>query len=233
MDQVFTISDLLIKIIASINDGKTYKAARLVSTGWYNLAGDRIDEFSNHLLTLIDKFPNEAWNIRKLLMNPNVPLRFILNMETTAINEYILWTRIPKWVINLLYSNDEEAPSNETLPEVESLRNDGFSLAKWSKCMKDLIVDIVRHPNMTWEIFRQLTSRYDIYDLLEDELSSSYITLDIIECHPDIQWNWDLIVINPNLTWEFIQKYKDKFYNWRTSSRNRYTAWDTIKYNSD
>src|SRR5271165_1312313 len=79
------IPELLSQILANISDGRTYKAARLVSRSWLLTVGDRVDEFSNHLWTLIEKFPNENWNYNYITSNPNTRIEWVLDFDKLDI----------------------------------------------------------------------------------------------------------------------------------------------------
>lgn len=47
----------------------------------------------------------------------------------------------------------------------------------------------------------------------EDFASNCNITMKTIETHPDYEWNDDGILNNPNLTWDFLKRYKDGKYS--------------------
>src|SRR5271155_5688011 len=87
-----TIDDLLSKILGSISDGGTYKAVRLVCQRWLAAAGDRVDELSNHLWTLIDKYPNLKWSWGSIQSNPNTTWKLIQRLPTLLWN----WVNISK-----------------------------------------------------------------------------------------------------------------------------------------
>src|ERR1700722_10261099 len=75
------IDELLTTLLSHICDGFTYKSARLVCHRWHTLSGDRIDEFSNHLWTLINKFPDKDWDWCEIAGNPNTQPNTILNYK--------------------------------------------------------------------------------------------------------------------------------------------------------
>src|SRR5271154_903685 len=99
MDEPLEIEDLLMKILhyaccgdAVNGDAKTYKCIRLVSLRWSRAVGDRIDEFSNHLWTLIAKLGSKVkWNWRMIAVNPNTRPEMIVNLKTKQL----------KWVVRI------------------------------------------------------------------------------------------------------------------------------------
>src|SRR5271155_2365028 len=106
MDQVFAINDLLAQILAYISDGATYKAARLVSSQWYIAATDRIEEFSDHLWTLINKFPDAEWSWYDVIENPNTPIEFIVDSETLTFKDITKkWGLTPHQIMHQLAEN--------------------------------------------------------------------------------------------------------------------------------
>src|SRR5271154_417931 len=100
MDQVFQITDLVLKILAFIPDGATYKAATLVCQQWHTIcAGElrwMIAAYSNHLRTLLFKFPtNTGWNWDYIAGNPNLPIDIIMN------NSEVSW----RWIDTIINPN--------------------------------------------------------------------------------------------------------------------------------
>ena len=51
-------------------------------------------------------------------------------------------------------------------------------------------------------------------------IPSTNITWEIIQNHPDKNWDWEWISENPNITWEIIQNNPDKKWNWELISEN-------------
>lgn len=43
-----------------------------------------------------------------------------------------------------------------------------------------------------------------------------------IESNPQLNWNWQLVSRNPNLTMEFIESYPNIDWNWSYMSGNRF-----------
>jgi len=53
------------------------------------------------------------------------------------------------------------------------------------------------------------------------------ITMDIIEKHPEKNWNWYGISKNPNITMDMIEKNPEKSWNWEGISQNKFTFENT------
>src|SRR5271154_1494345 len=118
MDQVFQISDLVLKILAFIPDGATYKATTLVCQQWHTIcAGEfrwMIAAYSNHLMTLIKMFPDKNWNWQTVASNPNLPLGEITgydkaqwDYEEVIYNPNMTWECIKNNLSRFGYWYDE------------------------------------------------------------------------------------------------------------------------------
>jgi len=70
--EVFTIVELRAIILGKIDCGSDWKQARLVCRVWCKACGNRVAEFSNHLWTLVQKFPDKPWEWFNLSSNPNI-----------------------------------------------------------------------------------------------------------------------------------------------------------------
>jgi hypothetical protein len=51
--------------------------------------------------------------------------------------------------------------------------------------------------------------------------------------HPEMDWNWDIICLSPNITWELIQAHPDKPWNWSILSSHKNITLDIIKANPE
>jgi len=216
MDQVFVISELLTQILSHINDGTTYKVARLVSSQWYIAATDRIDEFSNHLLTLIDKFPDADWNWERIAGNPNTPIKFIINMEgpnsgrikcppnSDFRRTLIRLIENPNMTFEILkkfspafgkYMHREEvAAAPYITPNI--IESNPDILWNWSA--------MTHNPNLTWEFFKKHSNKINGRRTI---CMNRCITWEIVKDNPDILWDYDVLAANPNITLDMIAKF--------------------------
>jgi len=44
--------------------------------------------------------------------------------------------------------------------------------------------------------------------------------MDIVERHPEKDWDWTGISLNPNITMDFIERYPEKHWDWSGISYN-------------
>ena len=86
MSDIFQIDELLGRILSFISDGSTYKTVRLVARRWKDLSGDRVDSFSNHLWTLILKYPDAVWNWNYICQYTKLTLERIEKIPSEEIN---------------------------------------------------------------------------------------------------------------------------------------------------
>src|SRR5271165_1178856 len=92
MDVVLGVEELLNQILSfAVCNGGNYKNIRLVCITWYKLVGDRVDEFSNHLITLITKYPDKDWHWSNIMLRNDLPLNFILKYKD---NDYLYKIKI-------------------------------------------------------------------------------------------------------------------------------------------
>lgn len=86
------------------------------------------------------------------------------------------------------------------------------------------------NPHLTIDIIK----RHDPKLFSWFHLSKHFnITLEIIELHPELPWNYTGISLNPNLTIEFYRKYKDKEWSFHYISSNEAMTPEIIKNNPD
>lgn len=220
----FDIDELLTTMLSHICDGATYKSARLVCHRWHTLAGDRIDQFSNHLWTLINKFPDENWDWIEIAANPNTQPNFILNYQQNPL----IKQSIEKFInargsilFTASYDDEQLSPYAEGSDLHEMIENSIYSgLARNSNINIEFIKQhkhsqwdwgqLVHNPNFQWEWLKVCdNNNYWPFGLI---CQHPNFTWDIIQTVPDI---WDLISSNPNITIAILQQYwNDPKYTW-------------------
>src|SRR5271154_4592474 len=81
MSEILSYKDIIYNILQWIPDGTTYKIATLVCRLWHQICREElrwmIAKYSNHLWTLIDKYPYNKWNWYEISRNPNITWRII------------------------------------------------------------------------------------------------------------------------------------------------------------
>src|SRR5271155_3872332 len=179
----FNIDELLKKILGFISDGGTYKIARLVCKGWFTAAGDRVDELSNHLWTLIDKYPHVVWRWPDVQSNPNTTWKLIQRISTECWD----WFQISQ-------------NPNITWEFVKN--NPGYP---WS-------ISLIRNPNITINNIKEL-NKWDWENVLSWMSKNPNLTVwDLEEYKKDMSWNWYNLCHNKNIpleySWERIRGHQ-------------------------
>jgi len=82
-------------------------------------------------------------------------------------------------------------------------------------------------------LFRLVKTFPDINWDWEELSENPNITMEDIQENPDFPWNWRYISQNPNLTLDFIYKNPSKDWDWNYVSKNSGITWEDIKNNID
>lgn len=140
--------------------------------------------------------PQIHWFYEVLGKNPNITLDIILKnpqfnwiMSNAATNPNITLQMIKKYNYDWkhYFSQNPNVKMNDVIENMYNL--------KW--CFNDL----ASNKGITWTDFND----YIEYFNLEDFSSNPNVTLDIVLDNPDIEWDYDKISMNSNITWEMIQ----------------------------
>jgi len=206
--------------------------ARLVSHRWYEAAGDRIDEFSNHIWTLFEMSPpSRQWDLMELIQNPAIKTEDILNefkfecftdecrnklYDSLSKNPNITLKDFrdnPKLYCGYLF-NCLDIYANNFCNISEMERELCKSYLKDPKCLGDLIL---KYPNASWHW----------YYISSDPT----ITWKFIKDHPELFWDWDGVSLNDNITWDLVKAHPDIPWSWLTLSQHPNITWDIIASN--
>src|SRR5271168_2563663 len=126
--EALNYKEISLNILQLLRDGTTYKAATRVCRLWHTICREdlrwMIAKYSNHLWTLINKYPDVKWDWCDISSNPNTTWEIILENPDKPWNWY--------WMSNHLNINLEIALENPN------------RLWDWYW--------ISRSPNITWEI---------------------------------------------------------------------------------
>lgn len=208
-------SEMLMEIGKHITDGVTWK--NFISSGneIYKavkpIKKEKVAELSNHLWTLIKKFPDWQWDWISVLSNVNTKWHNIIDdfpLKESLWNATLvptlfedLWTAISRNP-NIVLDNVLSHPS---LPWyfLSLSRNINIPLwfiketphLKWNwgeiSSRKDVTWDIViKNPKLPW----------DIGGLSRNE----NVTFDIVIQNPQLSWNHDLVQVTKNITWNDV-----------------------------
>jgi len=85
-------------------------------------------------------------------------------------------------------------------------------------------LELLKNPDLPWEfIYKNLDKFRDPYYKLDEELTGSFckyltdvivhpvVTMEIIQDHPEIEWNYEKIIDNPNIDFDSYNKFKYAF----------------------
>src|SRR5271155_4168072 len=114
--EALNYKDISLNILQLLRDGTTYKAATRVCRLWHTICREdlrwMIAKYSNHLWTLINKYPDEKWNWYWISTNPNITWEIISGNPDNPWN----WNGIsqnPNIPWELINSHLRENPSNK------------------------------------------------------------------------------------------------------------------------
>ena len=167
-------------------------------------------------ITLLEKlyfkYPNENWDIHKLIENPNITCEMIeyLQDKYRNFNSHIDFDRKfknPNLSLDMIELIDFTKIERIALTPLEYFTEEKPS---------SILMYIEQNPNLTPEFIERHIDNWEW-----DELSRHpNITPEFIGKHIDRDWNWMKISININITPEFIEKHLDKRWCWRTLSNH-------------
>lgn len=204
------IRDLIFGVVeANSKDDVTYKAQLQVNDSIHKKQNKHRSKHFNPLWTLINKYPTSKWNHDvwsnpnttmkhiekalqngkmnswdKVVMNPNVTLEFV-EKNIPEDQKYRIWGRDSR----LLF----EYVDKYGIPEDQN----GYSrIGKLTMVSNPyLTIDFVKkHSKINWGTESYVLSQ------------NKGITMKDIEDNPKIQWNYDAIYLNPNLTVDFLKR---------------------------
>ena len=76
--------DILFNIFRFINDGSTYKSIIFTCKDWKRVIDTNYpsmkNKLTNHLQTLLLKYPDKPWDWSEISVNPNITMEFIKNI---------------------------------------------------------------------------------------------------------------------------------------------------------
>ena len=98
-----------------------------------------------------------------------------------------------------------------------------FNIKSWNEWFGKIASS---HPNLSIDFINQHLEI--IWNWVEISKHPN-ITMDIIKQHPDSKWDWSAISENPNITIDIINQYPEKLWNWDCVSRNPSITIDIIK----
>lgn len=179
---------------------------------------------SNILVRLIKKYPDRAWNMNALLVNPNIDWNFICGLNKNQLN-WKLISANPNITWEIIFANPDKpwdwyslsCHPNITLEIVKenlNLKSHFGKKANW--CWKSLSFN----PNITSDIIKEnIVYSVSSSGVLKSKFSS------------DLPLNWHLLSKNPNLTWDIVFSNLNKNWDWNLLSKHPNMTWEIIKLN--
>lgn len=245
----FEIRELLNLVIENINDGATYKTTRLVCHKWLKICEDhhyKVAQFSNHLWTLITKFPAKFWNWQNLGANINTDISCIKwYPEILKYDYFLIGFTINPNITEKIMEQNPDIQFNKHVKGYNpnnAIINFSHDMIYHSKCNVNDIKLYCENPTVVSTYGTYLFSR-NINITWNDVLKNPYIpwnwgglsenpniTLDIIEQNSQSNWDEYYLSRNPNLTFQFVKKYSIKQkWDWHILTIHPGITWEDIQ----
>lgn len=180
---------------------------------------------------IVQQNPDKPWNYSYLSMNPNITWEIVKNNKHMKWDYYYL-SRNKNITIDIIHEEDDEKWSmsmfcrNNPNIDIEIFKK--YKLHRFS-------LFFASNPRLKWtDILDNYETFCNTAGILTSEVSlNPNITWEIVQSHPDIQWNWDMLSLNPNITWEIIQQNPNDPWNWELLAKNPNITWEIIQQNPD
>jgi hypothetical protein len=180
----------------------------------------------NILCALIKEFPNENWNIQSLSENPNITWDIVeitidKNWDWKRLSRYNphITLDVIKKFIDFWSWEDLSINSYITYDIIEALSDKpwNWNELSYNKCIKfSYPQDIYRNPELNMKFFEKHLERVN-WDLLSENPN---LTFDIVEKYPDKYWNWCKLSMHKNLTDSIVKKNISFPWVWHAMSIN-------------
>lgn len=183
---------------------------------------DIISSYKNLTMNIIKNNPNIPWEYSYISLNPNLTIEFI----NSHIDEDWDWNKIQKHP-NIINNIDElnypyiECHISDYINEIEN----NFWNVDWEKTTLNINFEYIKNNvNYPWD-WKMLSMCTDLINIISN---------------PDLEWNYQFIAKNINITSEFIDSNINKFTNdniigfdpnWIWFSKNPSITIDYIKNN--
>ena len=180
----------------------------------------------NHLMKLLELFPDKEWDYKLLSANPNITWDYIQNHPDKGW-DYAKLSENPSITLEIILDNPDlpwhydraSANPNITLEDMKNNPNIPWDFSGKVAC----------NPNITWEIVKNNPQIEWSYQLLS---KNPNITIDIILDNPDKNWNYYYVSRNPNITFrQYVNIPKNHLhYSWYLLDGNNVTWQDIADY---
>lgn len=218
--------DILVTIFGYIRDGITYKSI-IFSSNYLKQIIERYhptlrNKVTNHLQTLVMRYPFMNWEWHELSYNPSITMEFIKDHIDDYNWNWMYVSENPNLTIQFILDHIQYVNNKNIILDWYSIsRNKGISF-------EDIKLHI-NNPNLKWnhdELSRNLS--ITLIDIENDTNNHGISQLGInwdwriisgredltevfVRSHINIDWDWEALSYNESLSLEFIELYFDKF----------------------
>ena len=145
---------------------------------------NQVRRFSNHLTTLIRLYPYKPWYYTALINNP-----LLKACESCACDKL-------DDLLQVQSITERDPPTWQEYIEIRD-KFEAYELQKYKDVPWDVFYDIIQlNPYNDPSMFFNWYARS----------SHPSVTPDIIAEHPELPWEWEFVLANPNYNWEEVQK---------------------------
>ena len=176
----------------------------------------------------VQAFPSKEWNYFTLLSNENISLETIFNAfdhpgDNAHLKKYAnKWERMKSGdadeihlMQHFIYRTDMTWEFIQAHPEIpwnysritwccfitqEIIENNPH--LPWDKSsFKDPIFQMVKNPHCSVKVQERLITKTEFRNRTD---LFPFVDIDFIKKHPEVDWNWNRVVLSPNITWNVV-----------------------------
>lgn len=206
---------------------------------------------------IIYKFSHVNWDWKLLFENDKIPLKYIniinkdiIEWEYVSKSKYITIDFIIKHKrkLNWYYISNNAVITWDIIQENIDLPWNWEGVSSNSNITLDIIKNnkfyrwyytywgIYSNPNITLNYIISIVpynqSLVDVLSWVVMHTSNPTLSMDILNRFPDLNWDWEFISYNQNITLSFIEKHINKPWDWNNLSKNPHLTIDFIKKHS-
>ncbi len=224
------MEDVLSEIFKQVLNIPTYKTLLITSKCFRALS--TIDNICNPLITLLNMFPDEAWNYKELTVNRNVNMDYILNHSDKP------WDSLYLSITQNKTRNYFDKQFAQPIIEDTALDKTTFSYwhntdQYWYNMSKYVTMEqLYKFPDKPWNWKGISNNTCLTMNVILDHLDKSWdwtkisrysnIPMDIVQLHSDKPWCYKSMSVNQNLTINFILNNQDKPWDYAHMSENNF-----------
>lgn len=215
------ILDFSIKIP---KNGETYKnllfTSKYISQYYKKNHNKIVDNFSDHLLTLIKKFPDKNWDWKTILLNNIDDWDRILSL----VDRQTL-LKVKRIIVNI--NIDVNTLKNYNKRKIETILKDEkcnyYILSRHKSLTREIVLN---HLSESWDM-RYLVQKIPYLGIRNQLgfLSLESLVTNGEEAKGLNYFQMSNLSLNPNITWRFVVKYHDLGWNFSALSQNLFNKY--------